>query len=188
MLRNLTAAAICGLMIGGAASAATVAAGPGGLNDGWATAITYDDAAARGTSNDRANPLNALGATDGKFFEIGRLSSIDLTFGSLFAGTAAVVEVTFGNRAGFVEFAEIFVGRDGVFTKVADISNAMQTTVVSLGTGTFDTLRIVDATPGSGTGGFDIDSVRVSPVPVPAAGFLLLGGLAGLVALRRRSA
>jgi hypothetical protein len=34
-------------------------------------------------------------------------------------------------------------------------------------------------------GGF-IDDVSVAPVPVPAAGFLLIGALGGLVALRRR--
>lgn len=34
--------------------------------------------------------------------------------------------------------------------------------------------------------GFSIDDVAVSAVPVPAAGLLLLGGLGGLAALRRR--
>lgn len=33
---------------------------------------------------------------------------------------------------------------------------------------------------------FYIDSVTASPIPLPAAGFLLLGGLGGLVAMKRR--
>ncbi|MFX0547401.1 VPLPA-CTERM sorting domain-containing protein [Roseovarius sp. S1116L3] len=36
------------------------------------------------------------------------------------------------------------------------------------------------------TGGFDVDAITVMPVPLPAAGFLLIGALGGLAALRRR--
>lgn len=36
------------------------------------------------------------------------------------------------------------------------------------------------------TGGFDVDSISVTPVPLPAAGLLFLGALGGLAALRRR--
>lgn len=41
------------------------------------------------------------------------------------------------------------------------------------------------ATESDSIGGF-IDAVRVDPVPLPAAGFLLIGALGGLAAMRRR--
>jgi hypothetical protein len=34
--------------------------------------------------------------------------------------------------------------------------------------------------------GFGIDAIKVAAVPVPAAGFLLLAGLGGLAAFKRR--
>ena len=68
---TIKAAAVAVALSSVAASAATVTAGPGGFNDGYATSITYDDAAPRGTGNDRADPTNALGSTVGDFFEIG---------------------------------------------------------------------------------------------------------------------
>jgi hypothetical protein len=42
------------------------------------------------------------------------------------------------------------------------------------------------ASQGAGTAVFDINSSSVSAVPLPAAGFLLLGALGGLGAMRRR--
>jgi hypothetical protein len=43
-----------------------------------------------------------------------------------------------------------------------------------------------DATSVSDSYGGFIDDIKVSAVPVPAAGFLLFGALGGLAALRRR--
>lgn len=81
------------------AGAAIVPEGPGGFNDGWATKIYYDDEAARGDSNDRDDPTNALGETDGDFFKIGYLSEIVLTFGTIFTGSGTVTEVTYGDAS-----------------------------------------------------------------------------------------
>ncbi len=54
--------------------------------------------------------------------------------------------------------------------------------------GSFDTLRLIDTTPGSSPSddGYDVDAVGVSPVPLPAAGALLAGALGGMSLLRRR--
>lgn len=175
------------------ASAATVTVGPGGFDDGWATTITYDDAAARGTANDRANPLNALGAADGSFFEIGLGSAVDMTFGTLFEASATVYEITFGNPSNWAESVSLYVGNAGSFTFVETISNAAAVGGATsvLPSGTFDTIRLVDTSPlGSLTsGGFDIDAVRVTPapVPLPASAAMLLVGLGGLAIWRRRA-
>ncbi|MEM1077519.1 MAG: VPLPA-CTERM sorting domain-containing protein [Pseudomonadota bacterium] len=178
------------------ASAATMSAGPGGFDGGFATTITYDDAAARGTVNNRDNPLNALGATDGNFFEIGLGSTVEFQFGTLFQGSGTVVEVTFGNPANHPESVEIFAGIAGdesSFVAVDQVSvsntNAQGPAGVSFtfAGGPYDTLRFTDTTvSNAATGGFDIDAVSVSPVPLPA-GLLLLGtAMAGLGAMRRR--
>lgn len=191
-----------------AASAVTMTAGPGGFDDGYATRITYDDAAARGTANNRSDPLNALGAPDGDFFEIGLGSSIELTFGTLFDTSLTVFEITFGNVLNWPEQVLLEVGLNGNFVQIGGpISNvvAQSGVTVGLGTGTFDTVRLIDDTPTllsilnvnpPSTGGFDIDAVKVSPaglsnvaaVPLPATGLLLLAALgAGALVGRRKT-
>lgn len=166
----------------------TATVGLGGTDGGFATSITFDEAARRGTSNDRDNALNALGATDGEFFEIGLRSTVDLTFGTLFTGSGSIVEVTFGRSpSSALETAEVRAGLNGTFTLIGTISNALETSTVTFGAGVFDTLRLTDTTSTNATtGGFDIDSVNVSAVPLPAAGLLLIGALGGLMGMRRR--
>lgn len=189
------------LAISPAAANAITTSGPGGFNNGFATSITYDENAARGTTFDRDNPLNALGPNNGNFFEIGFGSFIDLTFGTLFDTEATVFEVTFGNPAGFPESAVIFAGvgdgtfGGGSFTSLGSISNvaAQGGAIISLlgFTGPFDTIRIFDtSTPinNAKLGGFDVDAVRVAAVPLPAALPLIGAGFAalGFVGWRRK--
>lgn len=191
------AIALAGAVLAGStASAATVTAGPGGFDNGFATTITYDDAAARGTANGRDNPLNALGAVDGEFFEVGLGSTVEFQFGAQFYGSGTVVEVTFNNPANHPESVEIFAGIAGDPGSFVAVNQVTVTNVGAQGPvgatftfsgGPFDTLRFTDTTVSTElTGGFDIDSVSVSPVPLPA-GLLLLGtAMAGLGAVRRR--
>jgi len=179
-------------VFGSSASAVTV--GPGGFDGGFATTITFDDSLTRSSDNDRDNPLNALGATDSNFFELLVGETVTFTFGSLFTSPGNVVEVTFGNVDNFFESADIFVGNlgDGMpFVEVNEnpIENSDAQGPVGFDftfDGTFDALRITALSSPNGTNGFDIDSVRVSPVPLPAAGWMLVVGIGGLVVMRRK--
>lgn len=199
MLGTVRAAIAAGILFAGSAAATAApmwnTVVTGGFDNGYATSITYDVNAARGSANDRGNAENALGAHDGSFFEIGFGSYIDLTFGTLFDTSVTVFEITFGNVLNWPESAQIFVG-DGVdFQLIASIGNddAQGGGVFPIAfAGTFDTVRIKDTSPTRGltTGGFDVDAVRVTPVPLPAALPLLGAGLAvlGFVGWRRRQA
>ncbi|MEM7745794.1 MAG: VPLPA-CTERM sorting domain-containing protein [Pseudomonadota bacterium] len=173
-------------------ASAVTTAGPGGFDNGYATAITFDPSAARGTSNNRADPLNALGSPDGDFFEIGTGSTIDLTFGTLFDTSATIFEVTFGSASRFPESAKVEVGLGGTFESVGSITNVAAQgggvlTIAGLTNNVFDTLRIID-TSSQRPGGFDVDAVRVSPVPIPAAALFLLTALGGFGLIRRLGA
>jgi len=186
-------------------SAAVVTIGPNDFNGGFATGITYDNdnvAARRGVTNDRDNGLNALGAPDSAFFELGFGSTAFFTFGTLFNGDVTAFEVTFGSPGAFPEVVEVAVGLGmAPFTTVgtltnSDASGANGGSLTITGGGLFDTVRLTDMSPltstfendvnGNPVGGFDVNAVRVSPVPVPAAGLLLLGALGGFAGLRRR--
>lgn len=176
------------------AEAATVTVGSGGFDDGWATTITYEDdneVARRGTLNDRDNALNALGSSDGDFFELGFGSSADFTFGTVFDGSVSIFEITFGNAAGWPEEVDVYVGFAGAFQLADTFTNVAaqgggDVPLAALVGGPFDTIRLVDQSPLSSSGqsdsvgnlgGFDIDAVRVSPVPIPAAVWLFASAL-----------
>lgn len=164
-----------------------------GLSAGMSTAATLYATTATwtpGTGNlqaSRSNPDNALGSPDGLFLSLGFGGYADFTFGTVFTGPGAVIEVTNLPRDSYTETAEVWGGFEGTFVKIADISNATAEIAFSF-SGIFDTLRIIDTTAPFQfwRDGFDIESVSVSPVPLPAAGFLLAGALAGVAGLRRK--
>jgi hypothetical protein len=63
------------------------------------------------------------------------------------------------------------------------------------GLGILNTIRLIDGSPltssgqsdtNGALGGFDIDAVRVSPVPLPAAAWLFGSALIGFFGLSRR--
>ncbi len=129
---------------------------------------------------------NALGGpADGKFLSLGLGGSAIFSFGQLFKATGALVEVTFSNRDTYIEKVKVYGGLNGVFTLLGTVSNGVMTNAFNFG-GKFDQLKLVDISPnGWRRDGYDIDSISVSPVPVPAAGLMLLSAL-GLVGLVRR--
>jgi hypothetical protein len=145
---------------------------------------------AQGTSNGRDNINSLFGAVDGTFYELGRGGNVVLLFGNptgqLFSKHGFITEVTFGNASDHPESVDIFVGLNGVFTFAQSILNTgSQAGIQFFFDGPFDSMKIVDTTTFTGSGGFDIDSVAVKSVPEPA-GILLLGAGLALIGLRKR--
>lgn len=190
--RSLVAAGFSLAVAAGSANAAMVTVGAGGFNDGWATQITYDDAAIRGSANGRANPLNALGAADGAFFEIGSGATADFSFGTQFRSDVTVYEITFGNvLSAWKESVDVYAGTAGdagSFQFAGSILNTVAQGGATLSllslSGVFDTIRLVDTS--SLPGNFDVDAVRVAPVPLPAAAWLFITAVSGLLVFSRR--
>lgn len=141
----------------------------------------------------RDDPAAALGEADGVFYSLTLGGSIDLTFngGATFQPDTAVsaFEVTFGVASAQPESVMIETVVAGVVTSVVGtITNEDAGAGTSLLiTSAFDALRFTDTTStGPSADGFDLDAVSVSAIPLPAGGLLLIGGLAGLGALRSR--
>jgi hypothetical protein len=146
----------------------------------------------QGTANDRDNINNLLGAVNSTFYELGRGGNVVLLFGNptgqLFSTNGFITEVTFGNASQQPESVDIFVGLNGIFTFVQSVLNTgSQAGIEFFFDGPFDSMRIVDTTTFTASGGFDIDSVSVKLVPAPA-GVLLLGAGLILIGLRKRFA
>ena len=141
----------------------------------------------------RADIASAYGAVDGSFYSLGLGGTATFTFlpTTHFSSPGAVVEITNGIRAGYVESMSLFGILGGIETFIGTVTNAVASNVFTF-TGVFDSLKVVDTSP-NGYGirdGFDIDSISVTPaaIPLPAGGLLLLGALGGVAALRRRKA
>jgi hypothetical protein len=190
---TLSAAAVALAMAAGA-NAATVEFGSNAFDNGYASFIRYDDDANRGTSNNRDNPANALGSNASSFFEIGFGSTVELKFGTLFKSPGSLVEVTNTNPSSWPESVDIFVGNDGdagSFMFVGSMSNADAQGAggsFAFSGGPFDTVRLTDTSsfPTSGSGGWDIATVRVTPVPLPAGLPMLAVGVGALAFAARR--
>lgn len=152
------------------------------------------------TSPGRDNPANALGASDGVFLSLGLGGDATFSFGTpagaSFGSPGMVVEVTKGKRSDHVESINIYGINGMTQTLIGSVinsgANAFATSFSFLFTGFFTQLKLVDTSPAGGgsTDGFDIDSISVTPapVPLPAGGLLLLSAIAGIAALRRRKA
>ena len=157
----------------------------------YATEATIVADGPRGTRGGRDDVANALGDSLGTFFELGYGAVVDFGFGRNFTGDGNVVEVTFSDPPPFVESVVIEAGRNGVFTEIGTIDNSNARAPDGedfVFAGNFDTLRLTDTSEVTRPfGGFDVDRISVSPIPLPATGAALLAGLGALTLLRRRA-
>lgn len=213
-MKNLAVMAACAAAFALPSQAAVVTQGDNSFSGGYASEITYEDdniVARRGTNNNRDDWLHALGDNTGDnagFFEIGLEGSVVFRFGTLFTGGGEVLEVTFGSdpNPNWLEFATVETslnGSDWQLINNSPIDNQTPGGVafLDIADGPWEYLRFTTANnvngkdtrvsssgcaADDGCGGYDIAMIKVTPVPVPAAGFLLLGGLGGLIALKRR--
>ncbi len=191
------------LLLGSALTIASAVAATAGTV--YATMVDYVQGGGTIAAS-RTIASNALGAPDSKFLSLGFGGYAVFSFGTDFTSPGNVVEVTF-DTSNYDEHADIYVGNSYAGTgDVNDLSSfdfvaSVANTAAQGSTGGFTFsfpgqytyLAILDRTLLRGTSsaslngdGFDIDSVSVNAVPVPAAGVLLLGALGGLGVMRRR--
>lgn len=147
------------------------------------------------TANDRKNTENALGEADGAFYAMGLGGQLTVGFdANSFAPGARVTinEVTFNGpqKSNHFEAVDVYSVFDGVDTFIDRIINTAQSTTLLVAQG-FEYIRLVDVTQAEFSSttsfdGFDVESISIAAVPVPAAGFMLMAGLGGLAALGRR--
>ncbi|MGB4827936.1 MAG: VPLPA-CTERM sorting domain-containing protein [Paracoccaceae bacterium] len=192
---TLTAAALS-LGLVGAASAATVftedfeadvAGAPSTLLN-WTVVSGTIDVIPVGSSFDWYSPNGQYVDMNGSPAGPGRIetnSGLGLVLGQSYTLT-----FDYGNNKNSNAVEQLTFGIDGN-TWVIDIAGAIPSFLTAsfsfVFSGGSDTLFFADTGPTPGdAGGPIIDNISVAAVPVPAAGFLLLGALGGLAGLRRR--
>lgn len=154
---------------------------------------TCTGSAAACAANDRQNVNNAVDTDDSTFYALGFGGDITLGFAlPLFTDpqTVQAFEITFNRKSGHDEAAEVYSVLGGVETFLGTITNFVGGSAVVASTA-FEYIKLVDVSrtlfPATTSyDGFDLGAVKISPVPLPAAGVLMLAGLGGLAALRRR--
>lgn len=185
-------------LLAGAALAVTASAGNAAvLYADKVISATYGGCSgtvAQCTADDRLNQDNALGATNGTFYALGLGGSMVVGFAkNLFpAGTVASMEITFNRLIGHDEAVRLET-LDRNLNLVEDLGVATNNPAGAskFANLPFTYVRLVDVTKSifpntTSFDGYDVDSVSVAPVPLPAAGAMLLAGLGGLAMVRRR--
>lgn len=146
---------------------------------------------------DRSDPEAVKGKADGIFYSLGKGGNLVLDFGNGFVKAPGnVSEITF-RLAGYLEKVRIYVSETLDFTGAESVIVSNKTAgqpggaSLTFAAPSFRYVKLVDIGPANdgdfGLDGFDVDSISFSPVPVPAAGLMLAGAVAGLGALRRRA-
>ena len=195
------------VLMGGSASAAVVGidsdCGGSGSALTQAGSISCSGSADRNDTGNIEIFENGTGGGDDDFFSLGLNGSLVLEFDPVIEGAATVIEITNGGgSSSHREAVRIFGSNDGINFDVlgtADNQGGIDdgtrgtTSTVSF-TGTYSFLGFVDISKSvfantRSSDGFDIDAIvvsSVSAVPLPASALLLLGGVAGLGAMRSR--
>jgi len=200
----ITATAVtAALAMGSVASAATV---------GYATGVTQTggpgDTGCFVQTNDasRTNICNALGAPDGDFangvgngfVSAGNFGNLEFTFANNFTGPITIWEITgpggpFGEALDAMAFFAEGIGGETIEGIVSSGGTPVAGTTsryeISFGLPDAIYSRFIVAVDPDGLetpDGFDIDAISAHVIPLPAAGWLLLGGIGGLAAMKRR--
>lgn len=146
------------------------------------------------TVNDRQNVNNAIDGDASTFYSLGFGGSIVLGFAKDLFDTVAhnvtTFEMTFNRNTNHNEAAYVYSVLNGVESFLGRVTNESASATLRANN-PFEFIKLVDVTltyfPNTSSyDGFDVAKIGVAPIPVPAAGLLLLGGLGGLAALRRR--
>lgn len=154
---------------------------------------------------DRYVATNALGASDGNFVSLGHGGSMTVGFdvpqfpGNQFVKAWEITYSAINANDPHREAVDVYAVMGGVDTLLGRLTNQGGGVKSVIATVAFEYIKLVDATLdefgpwgpiGSGGttsfDGYDVDSISVAPVPLPAAGLMLLAGLGGFAALRRR--
>lgn len=202
-MKHIIAALALGLLVGGAAQAATIANGgfetgptPGGFTtlnsgntavNGWTvTSGSIDYIGSYWTASEGSRSLDMSGTTAG---------AISTTISDLVAGRSYTLFFDLaGNPAGGPAIKTLMVSVDALmqsftFTTTGKTQGAMGWLTQSLGfVATAPTATLTFTSQTATAYGPALDNVRIetAAVPLPAGGLLFVSALAGLAALRRR--
>lgn len=170
-------AVVASLMIGSAAQAASVnldqgAAGPGDDSAGGALSLSYGDL---GLVN-RATGVGAI--NDTWYFELPQASSI----GAAVVSLVVDIPILPGTEYSISSLALTLFDASNTLLGSATTNSGLS--LSNLAAGTYR-MHIGGSADGS-VGGIYNAAVAVAPVPLPAAGWLMLSGLVGLGAFARR--
>lgn len=193
MLKTSALAVVLGLTLASAASATVVFSDD--FNYGSTTRLSAPDSVFGGTWVTTGGTVDYLAPPPASFNELCRSTAgcIDLdgsnnnaglfsTVASFAAGTYELTIQLFGSGRGTTEAVTISLGSWSMtisgITSGADVSQTISFTTTG-GVLSFEN-------SGGDNVGAVLSSVSLAAVPLPAGGLLLIGGLAGLAALRRR--